>query len=499
MTGGHRRLDTDFVVSDDFELPAALSTSGPDAMELSELVLVTTDWDTADRDLAGWGHRLAHRQSSDGSERRWILTLRSGPPSNGSAPPTLEVIVDAPPTEPPGRLRTLVAGVTLGRPLVPASIVTIHRSRRILRGGRVELSDDAISVQLTDDHRTSRSRRVHLRSIHAQTDRDLRRVSRALLDGGAGATTETPDRRLPLAWERTSVELGRNSDVGTVVRSAIVSGVQRLRRNDPLARLDDQVHAIHQCRVATRRLRSDLASLAPVLDPDRVRRLRQELRWIAGSTGAVRDLDVLAVRLDTQRRRLDPADAHEVQAILDAVRRERRQRHSELIDDLGSERYVALIEDLLSAGRQVPFGPDAAPNAAGAPLLRQIVRAAWKRTLQAARRLDGNSGPSELHALRRRAKRVRAAALLAAPVIGSDARRFAKRLGALQDALGAVNDSVVARHWLEARSAEGLPAGTAFVAGRIAEREARVSEDLQAAWPATWDRLQSADLTRWLN
>src|SRR5690242_12387331 len=67
--------------------------------------------------------------------------------------------------------------------------------------------------------------------------------------------------------------------------------------NEPGVRAGD-AGAIHDMRVATRRLRSTLRTYRGVLpDPRRTEGLRDELRWLGDALGAVRDGDVLGEKL----------------------------------------------------------------------------------------------------------------------------------------------------------------------------------------------------------
>ncbi|MGA8568903.1 MAG: CHAD domain-containing protein, partial [Candidatus Binataceae bacterium] len=54
------------------------------------------------------------------------------------------------------------------------------------------------------------------------------------------------------------------------------------------------VEAIHRLRVATRRLRAALRMLREVAPNDEAESAADELGWLCGAIGAVRDLDVLA-------------------------------------------------------------------------------------------------------------------------------------------------------------------------------------------------------------
>ena len=67
-----------------------------------------------------------------------------------------------------------------------------------------------------------------------------------------------------------------------------------------------QDDAVHKMRVATRRLRSDLATFRPFLATDRWATVRDELAWIGGLLGAVRDLDVLEARILDHIDQIDP-------------------------------------------------------------------------------------------------------------------------------------------------------------------------------------------------
>ena len=71
----------------------------------------------------------------------------------------------------------------------------------------------------------------------------------------------------------------------------------RLLRHDPGVRLGIDIEDVHQARVATRRLRSDLRTFQPLLDEAWADALRDELRWLGAELGRVRDAEVLRDRL----------------------------------------------------------------------------------------------------------------------------------------------------------------------------------------------------------
>ena len=78
-----------------------------------------------------------------------------------------------------------------------------------------------------------------------------------------------------------------------VIQTAIAAGSERLRRHAAAIPTSEDPEDVHQARVATRRLRSDLRTLAPHLDEEWVTNIRGELKWLGEVLGAVRDADVL--------------------------------------------------------------------------------------------------------------------------------------------------------------------------------------------------------------
>ena len=85
--------------------------------------------------------------------------------------------------------------------------------------------------------------------------------------------------------------------MGAEVAACIAAALERLLDHDIGVRLGEDPEFVHQSRVATRRLRSDLKTFRDALDPVWVDRMRAELKWLGADLGGVRDADVLAARL----------------------------------------------------------------------------------------------------------------------------------------------------------------------------------------------------------
>ncbi|HVJ98376.1 MAG TPA: CHAD domain-containing protein, partial [Acidimicrobiia bacterium] len=70
--------------------------------------------------------------------------------------------------------------------------------------------------------------------------------------------------------------MGKPPRVTEVVQRAIADSVDRLVVHETGVLHDDDVTAVHQARVATRRLRSDLHTFRAMLQADPVQELRAE-------------------------------------------------------------------------------------------------------------------------------------------------------------------------------------------------------------------------------
>lgn len=499
MAEGMER-ESKFLVSGDFELP----TFDGIAASSSSVKLVATYWDTADRRLLRRGHTLRHRQASDGSEDGW--TLKLGVPPGSTDPRGVidrrEITHLGSTARPPVELTRLTAGIVGRERLTP--VATLETERRVATleaegGASVEVSDDRVSAA-ADGVPSLEFRQIEIEIKRPGSERLLERVERLLVERGA---TRTASSKLETVLggrfepEVVPSPLRPRSSVDALVRFAIASGYDRLLQQDPWVRIGDDEEAVHRARVATRRLRSDLKTLEPLLGAS-PQRLREELQWLGGLLGTVRDLDVLVGRVEELARGLPAADRRAATAITGALRNERRRRRRELIEGLASPRYLDLLDDLANAARR-PGLRDGVRGRAR-PAMQRLVRKAWRRTASAVKKLGDDPADAELHEIRKRAKRARYAAELGTGVFGSPSERFAKRLAEVQDVLGELQDTVVAEERLRsiARSDARLAGEPAFVAGVMAGLERDARDRARARWPRSWKSARKDGLRRWL-
>jgi CHAD domain-containing protein len=488
MTEHPREREAKFEVPDDFDLPFL----GRD-VERSTVKLSARYWDTADHRLLRWGQTLRYRQASDGSEDGW--TFKVGAPPGA---PAAEAILDrqeldepGPPDEPPARLAALVLGIVRGEPLEP--IATIETDREVLLLGAVEMSDDRVSSSI-DGTPGPAFRQIEIEAKAHGSDRLLRDLSDRLLRAGAKATTATKLEMVLGGRPEPEVIVPRlrpTSRVDVLVGYALARSVIRLIGEDPKIRASSDADPVHDARVATRRLRSDLKTLEPYLAP--IEALRTELAWLGGLLGAVRDLDVLIERMGARIRESPDPDRSAAAPILARLEDDRHRRRAELLDGLGAVRYLRLLDELIEASRRPPVA-DPADERRARRVLRTVTRKAWRRTARAVDRLERSSPDAAFHEVRKRAKRARYAAELGREVFGKRAMRLAERLADVQDRLGELQDTVVAEERLRSLR---LPSDSAFVAGGLVYGERAARARARRRWRGAWKAASAKRVRRW--
>jgi CHAD domain-containing protein len=200
--------------------------------------------------------------------------------------------------------------------------------------------------------------------------------------------------------------------------------------------------AVHQVRVAGRRLRVALPLLARKGDGRTVGRALKVLRRLTRTVGAGRDMDVI-LGLFQDRLESLRAPSAEQRALLSRLRTARARSRSHVAEDVfdldidGLRRNLRrLLREGAAEAETVLARLSALREEQGAELLR-----GWSL-------IGAHYRPAELHTLRRRVRRLRYAAEVEDAVRGEDSRAPAlwKRL---QDAIGVIHDHDVLATWLD--------------------------------------------------
>jgi len=450
----------------------------------------TTYYDTVDLRLARWGVSLSHH------DRRWTLAI----PGSGSRGAS-ELGFEGATRRPPDQALTLVRAYLRGAALEPVARLSSWRRRVALLDGSghqlAEVVDDEVSV-LSGRRVAARFREVEV-DLEAGGDELLDSLLERLQRAGAVRSARMPLylRALgPAAQAEPDVvvpRLPREPAAADVVRAAVAAGVQLVLRYDPLVRLGGDPENVHQARVGTRRLRSHLRTFRPLLDRAWADELRDELGWLAGELGAVRDREVLHERLLVLVGSLPTVDFRVAASLAARLAGEVEVARTHLLEAMSTQRYFDLIDRLVEAAAR-PVLTEAAAEPA-ARVLPALVVKPWRDLRRAVRALDERPPDEELHRVRILAKRVRYASEAAAPAVGGDAARFGKLAAGLQDVLGEHQDSITMQTWL--RGAAGARR-RAFVAGELCATEAQRAAVSRERWPAAWHALDHRRARAWI-
>jgi len=460
----------------------------------------TVYYDTPDLRLARWGVSLRYRAGEG-----W--TLKLPPAASRDTPGQLlerdELTFQGGSKKPPEAAVDIVRAYVRKSELVPvARLSTIRRRVRLVdaTGARVaEVVDDEVSVR--DGRRVAarfREIEVEVSSLNGANGIVDPLVTR-LRGAGAGAPDPTPKhvRALgPRAMEAPEVApqpVQPDSPAKDVIKSVLAESIASLLHHDPLVRTSGDPEAVHQARVSTRKLRSHLRTFGPLLDPEWTEPLRSELGWLAMGLGAVRDREVLLERLRERAKSLPAADLRSAGSLLHILEVEIDTLRKKLLAELGSMRYVDLLERLVAAAHSPATLPEADQPASA--VLPPLAAGPWRRLRSAVRQLPDPPTDPELHRIRILAKRARYAAEAVAPVAGSAAAAFARVAAKLQTVLGEHQDSVTAQAWLRSARISGR---RAFVAGELIAMEHIAAEEARAKWPKVWKALDRKQLRQWM-
>jgi CHAD domain-containing protein len=276
----------------------------------------------------------------------------------------------------------------------------------------------------------------------------------------------------PRMIRRGAPDLGSAATPDEALSLAISHLAEVLLAHAPMARVDAGPTGVHQLRVAARRLRSCLKLFRRTHSGAELEALESGVREVARGLTDAREWDVFLDGL-----------AAELSAVLGSEPRWNRlvraaqQRRQAAYESVGRMLAGTEFRGLVWCAMKLAAlrGWDAAPTAREAPLrpwAAALLAKRGRRLKKDARHIEVASDTA-LHDLRLEAKKLRYAAELFAPLWpGRTARRYLRRLSALQEALGLSNDAVVARQRVAALSS-----------GRRAEADASAASSATAsAW-----------------
>ncbi|MFI5899019.1 CHAD domain-containing protein [Streptomyces cyaneofuscatus] len=497
MADTKREIERKYEATDATRLPDLSRVAGVARVEkrgVTELDAVY--YDTADLRLAS--HSLTLRRRTGGADAGWHLKF---PVATGIRDELHEPLADTLPpsfaallrsrlrhTEPAPVVRLLSSRDVQhlndddGTLLAEVSVDTVLAERLAGEGAGTTATWTEIEVELADDGDPAFLDAVEkrLRKAGVRPSESPSKLARALAE-----TAPAPKKR---AKPKTDEPQTTGDHVLTYVRKQIRTIVDL----DPAVRRD-LPDSVHKMRVATRRLRSAFKTYRRILDREVTDPVGAELKWLAGELGVDRDQEVLDQRLGDRTEALPGTlvlgPVRGRLKVWSAARRTGSRRR--ITDVLDGKRYLALLDTLDALAADPPLRPAASRAPA-----KELPRAVLKDYEKLARRMDhalehppGPERDAAMHEARKAAKRARYAGDAAGPALGKPAKRFAKRVKAVQTVLGDHQDSVVARDALRTLAIEAHAAGeTTFTWGLLYGHEEATADARERELPEVWAR-----------
>ena len=488
------------------ELPGVLAIAAPVTHDLEAVY-----FDTADLVLTA--QHITLRRRTGGDDAGWHLKL---PLSGGrrqeiharrglhtQAVPGHDLDERSEADAVPESLQQFVRFYVRDAPLVPVARLHTDRTVHALTGAGGE------TLAVFCDDRVQAERLIHDRASTAWREWEIELVDGPddLLDAGqsvlesngivlsqhASKLARTLGDRFPVQPDATPRRPRSSGWAGDVLVLSLHDQYEVLRGQDPRVR-QATAGSVHAMRVATRRLRSVLATYHSLLDATVVPHLRGELAWLSAVLGGSRDEEVLQRRLQGHLDR-EPGDL-----LLGPIRERLGRRsvtdtdtaHYTLMTALNSHRYFRLLDALAAVVTSPPLTAVAKREAG--TVVPALINKEWKKLRRAVRAATKTTSEADrdvaLHEVRKRAKRLRYAAEAAHPISRKRAVTVSQFAQKLQTLLGDQHDSVIARERLLKRGAVDayLRGENTFSYGRLHALEQHRGARAEARFWKFWHR-----------
>jgi len=211
------------------------------------------------------------------------------------------------------------------------------------------------------------------------------------------------------------------------------------------AALAGNAEAIHQMRVAVRRLRSVLAAVRSMLPAKQYQWVKDELRWLGGSLGPARNWDVFAMDLLAPVRSVLHTGP-DLGNLVEMATQRQQAAYTAARSTIASRRYSEAILKTVRwfethRWRDQPVSEHSAPLFSTiAEIAPPIIERRWRQAMRRSKHFAGSS-LDERHRLRIALKKLRyTIELLESLFEAASVKALVKRVKGLQEGLGHLND-----------------------------------------------------------
>ncbi|MDZ4669505.1 MAG: CHAD domain-containing protein [Phototrophicales bacterium] len=245
----------------------------------------------------------------------------------------------------------------------------------------------------------------------------------------------------PVQDEDTMAEAGRK---------ILLQDFVKMLSKDEGVRVGEDIEFVHDMRVATRRMRSAFRIFEDYYKSKPVRPFIAQLRELAQTLGAVRDLDVLVDDFSRYQGQLVEQEAQEALVhVVEKLEAKRQKARRKLVAYLDSKSYRRFIKTysafLTSPGKSAKGNDEPTPTPYQVRHVLPVMVYDHLATVRAYDTVLEDAEVNTLHALRIEFKRLRYSIEFFAPVLGLSIEKFVEEMKQIQNYLGRLNDVVVAQ------------------------------------------------------
>ena len=339
-------------------------------------------------------------------------------------------------------------------------------------------------------------------------------------NSGSNDSTETatePVTREPQSNKKTPVGAIRagivaNEPMAEAVRKILHSQFQVMVDSEAGSRKGKNIDAVHDMRVATRRMRAAFRLFGSYFRPKAIAGFQRDLRKTGRALGAIRDLDVFNREAQSYLETL-PEDRKEgLEPLFGQWERERRQARKELIAFLDSKRYRRFAKRFLVFLQPEGAGVASVPSGVvGRQQVRHVLTSSiWQlyEAVWAYETVIPGAPPVTHHALRIDCKFLRYGLEFFEEVLGPGTSALIVDVIEIQNHLGDLQDAEVASRlladflaqWYDgAASDPTLDVGAVDGVVEYLNYRRIEARQLIATFPDAWPRINSLEFRRRLS
>ncbi len=250
-------------------------------------------------------------------------------------------------------------------------------------------------------------------------------------------------------YKQKSIGLEPTDSLAEAGRKVLGYHFARMLKNEPGTRVGEDIEALHDMRVATRRMRSALRVFGAGFTKKARKPLRQGLKATARALGPVRDLDVMVAQLTAYQETLPEVEQAGLQPLLEIWQKKRAKARKKMLKYLDSKAYRQFTQTFLEFVKTEGLGAVPLPESVP-PVpyqLRHIVPGLVYTYYEEVRAYETilETAPVEtLHQLRISFKGLRYTLEYLEEVLGEEKEMLIAEVKRMQDHLGDMNDADVA-------------------------------------------------------